>query len=250
MRAILKWVTLAAVVLGLFVPYLVASAFGGFSTGEISAQFFDAVLIIPAGYAFAIWGPIYLGFVAFAVFQALPAQQNNPRIVRTRPWFIASVLLNGVWLAVFEALWFTASLVVIVAMLVTALVMHRTLAIGSGISRGWLERLITLPFSLYAAWLSAATILNASGVLAINGWQGWGISDVTWALLMLIIAAVLALVIRFAWHDPIYAGVFVWTFVAIVVAQTPWLINLTATVAAFAVGVALTPMARRLMPAT
>jgi len=41
----------------------------GQTTGEISDRF--QVYFVPAGYVFAIWFVIYLGLIAFAVYQAL-----------------------------------------------------------------------------------------------------------------------------------------------------------------------------------
>jgi hypothetical protein len=52
----------------------------GQNTGEISDRF--QVYFVPAGYVFAIWGVIYLGWIAFAVYQALPAQKESPRLRR------------------------------------------------------------------------------------------------------------------------------------------------------------------------
>ena len=47
----------------------------GLTTGEISDQF--EVYFVPAGYVFSIWGLIYLGLLAYAVYQVLPAQKEN-----------------------------------------------------------------------------------------------------------------------------------------------------------------------------
>ena len=43
----------------------------GQGTGEISDRF--DVYFVPAGYVFSIWGLIYVGLVAYAVYQATPA---------------------------------------------------------------------------------------------------------------------------------------------------------------------------------
>ena len=50
----------------------------GLTPGAISDQF--PVRFTPAGYVFAIWGLIYLGLMAYAVYQALPSQRLNPRL--------------------------------------------------------------------------------------------------------------------------------------------------------------------------
>jgi hypothetical protein len=62
------------------------------TTGEISDRF--QVYFVPAGYVFSIWGLIYLGLLAFAVFQALPAQRDNPRLRRVGYLFAASCVAN------------------------------------------------------------------------------------------------------------------------------------------------------------
>ncbi len=166
-----------------------------------------------------IWAPIYLGLLAFAVYQALPAQRDNPRLAKTRPWLVASALLNAAWIVSFNNLLFTLSLVVIVGMLVTALVMHRTLEIGKTRVYGP-ERTLRIPFSLYAGWLTVATIVNAAGVLAVNNWNGFGLSYAAWGVVMLGVAAPIGLVTRFRWSDPVYGGVFIWAAVGIVVARS------------------------------
>jgi len=45
----------------------------GQTTAEISDRF--VVYFTPAGYVFSIWGVIYIGLVAFTIFQALPSQR-------------------------------------------------------------------------------------------------------------------------------------------------------------------------------
>ncbi len=50
----------------------------GLNTGKISDTFH--VYFVPAGYVFSIWGIIYIGLIAYAIYQALPAQKQNPRL--------------------------------------------------------------------------------------------------------------------------------------------------------------------------
>jgi len=45
----------------------------GQNTGAISDRF--DVYFTPAGYVFSIWGLIYIGLIAYAIYQALPAQR-------------------------------------------------------------------------------------------------------------------------------------------------------------------------------
>ena len=136
------------------------------------------------------------------------------------------------------------SLVIIVGMLVTALVMHRMLEIGKTKVYG-LERVLRLPFSLYAGWLTAATILNTAGVLAVNDWNALGVAYPVWGVIMLVVATLIGLITRFRWNDPVYGAVFVWAFAGVVVARPEIpLVAVTAGVLAVAFAVSL------LMPAT
>ena len=52
----------------------------GQTTGEVSDGLKN--YFTPAGYVFSIWGLIYLGLIAFAIYQVLPAQRDNPLLKR------------------------------------------------------------------------------------------------------------------------------------------------------------------------
>ncbi len=54
-------------------------------------------LVIPADYAFAIWGPIFLLCLAYAAYQALPANRANPLLRRVGWFFAGAFFLNGLW---------------------------------------------------------------------------------------------------------------------------------------------------------
>ena len=69
--------TVATVVLNLLASSL---PLNGRTTGEISDRF--EVYLIPAGYVFSIWGLIYLWLAVYSIYQALPAQRENPRLRR------------------------------------------------------------------------------------------------------------------------------------------------------------------------
>ena len=237
-------VTLVVTFTGILAPSFGAFSPGSSSTGEISGRFFRDVYIIPADYAFAIWAPIYLGFLLFAVVQALPAQRDNPRFAATRLWLAGTALLNTAWIEIFDALLFGLSAVVIVLMLAVALVMHRTMGIGRVKVYG-VERFVRFPFSLYAGWLTVATIVNVAGVLAVNGWDGFGVPYPVWGVVMLLVAAAIVLTTRLRWRDPVYGGVLVWACVGIIVARAEVpLVAVTAGVVALAVLATFVPWRR------
>lgn len=61
------------------------------STGEISDRF--QVFFVPAGYVFSIWGLIYLGLIAFGIYQALPSTTRKPPL--GEGWLLVPGQLSG-----------------------------------------------------------------------------------------------------------------------------------------------------------
>jgi hypothetical protein len=188
------------------------------TTGEISDRF--DVFFVPAGYVFSIWGVIYLGLVAYAIYQALPAQRDNPRLARIAPWFILSCVANSIWIFLWHYEQFVLTIVAMLTLLVSLIAVYVQLGIGrTAVSSGekWLVR---LPFSIYLGWVSVATIANITSTLDWVNWGGWGISEQSWAVIMLVVAVVLALLVERTRRDIAYILVFVWAFIGIGVEQS------------------------------
>src|SRR5512132_481896 len=88
---------LLSVLLALTVNILASALpLNGQNTGEISDRF--KVYFVPAGYVFAIWGVIYIGWIAFAIYQARPSQKENPRLRSLGYLFAWSGVFNAAWL--------------------------------------------------------------------------------------------------------------------------------------------------------
>jgi len=176
-----------------------------------------APMIVPESYAFAIWGPIYLGLIAFPVYQQIVKRDDHPKWIALRSWYTANVVANGLWLAVASYDWQWLSVVIIVFMLVTLFRINQLLRgiEGSGGKMNyWLERLV---FSVYFAWITLATVLNVSSALYDHGWDGFGITEVTWTVIMVVVAALIAGYTSRRYRDAAYAGVVIWAFVALAV---------------------------------
>src|SRR5262245_14680407 len=70
--------------------------------------------IVPAGYAFIIWAFIYSGSVGYAVFQALPAQQENDLLRRVGFFTAGAFLGTSLWLVMARFGWVWLTVVCIV----------------------------------------------------------------------------------------------------------------------------------------
>lgn len=174
-------------------------------------------LLVPPGWAFSIWGPIYAGLVVFPIYQLIRNRNNHPLWVPLRRWYAANVVANGVWLVLASYDWQVATVVVIAFMLFSLLRIHqlfaRLSAVGVDYSY-WLERLV---FSLYFGWITLATVLNVTTALYYYDWSGWGVAPVVWTLVMSGVVALIAGFTAIRFRDGVYALVVVWAFGALAV---------------------------------
>ncbi len=173
-------------------------------------------LIVPEGYAFSIWGVIYTGLIVFPIYQWFRTPIGNHEIWhKIHRWYSLNVVCNGLWLvcASYDWLWLTVGIIII--MLVSLVMINlylKQLQSDDGLQNYWLEK---FTFSIYFAWITLATALNISSALAFYGWRGFGISEVNWTIIIMIIAAAIAGHIAYHKRDRAYAGVVVWAFLAI-----------------------------------
>lgn len=184
-------------------------------TGEISDRF--KVFFVPAGYVFSIWGLIYLGLIAFAVYQALPAQRDNPRLQSVGYLFVLSCIANVGWLFAWHYEQFVLAMLLMITLLLLLIACYLRLEIGRGQVRGGERWLVQVPFSIYLGWITVATIANATSLLDYLRWNGWGIAPAIWAIIMLAVAAVVTAAVWFTRRDGAYALVIIWAFIGIAV---------------------------------
>jgi benzodiazapine receptor len=197
----------------------------GLNTGEISDRF--KILFVPAGYVFSIWGLIYLGLIAYAVYQALPTQRENPRLRKIGYIFILSCLANISWLFLWHYEIFEFTLIAMVVLLFSLIAIYLRLDIGRGEVSAGEKWAVHIPFSIYLGWITVATIANTTQLLYYLGWNGWGVSAEIWAVIMLIAGVVISAIMSLSRADIAYSLVLVWAFIGIAVKQnnTPLVAN-------------------------
>ena len=128
------------------------------SQGAIS----DANLspVTPAGYAFSIWGLIYVASLALAVYQVRPSQLGREVHRRTGWWLAGAFAASTLWVPVFgnQAIW-VAQLILV--MLVICLIFATIGFSRCGPAENAAEQLaFRLPITLYLGW---ATVACAAG---------------------------------------------------------------------------------------
>ncbi|MEL7133351.1 MAG: TspO/MBR family protein [Pseudomonadota bacterium] len=178
--------------------------FGGFEGDRFPVPQIDPA-VQPAGYAFAIWGVIYLWLIAGAAFGALRRWSALGWTPMRAPLAL-SLAVGSVWLpvAVRSPVWAT---ILIWIMLIAALVALWRSPRGDAWAAAW-------PLGLYAGWLSAASCVALGLLLAGYGWT----SERTAAWLMVTAAVALALMVQRALgRAPTYGIAVIWALFAIAV---------------------------------
>lgn len=192
--------------------------FNNLTAPEI-ADSFD-VYFVPAGYVFSIWSLIYLGLIAYAVFQILPAQRENPRLRQTGWWFVLSCAANSVWLFLWHYGYFALSVIAMLTLLISLIAIYLRLGAGQQVVARGERWLVQLPFSIYLGWVTVATIANVTAFLDSIDWNGFGISPEIWTFIMLVVAVVVAGLMAYSRQDIAYLLVLIWAFIGIGVEQS------------------------------
>jgi hypothetical protein len=190
----------------------------GRTTGSISDGF--QVLFVPAGYVFSIWGLIYIGLIAFGIYQALPSQRANPRLRRMGYLFALSCLANSAWIFLWHYGYFLLTLVVMVLLLASLIAMYLILGIGRKEVSTAEKWLVNIPFSIYLGWITVATIANATDVLDYVRWNGWGLAPEVWFVIVMVAAVAITAAVALTRGDIAFLLVIIWAFVGIAVKQT------------------------------
>ena len=135
---------------------------------------------------------IYIGLIAYTIYQALPSQRETP----------VCVLLAGGWRSVgsqmhLDLFWhykqFPLTLVAMLVLLATLIVIYLRLGIGRTTITSGEKRAAHLPFSIYLGWITVATVANVSDVLYFLKWDRLGIAPEIWMSIVLAAVLVIAL---------------------------------------------------------
>ena len=193
------------------------------NVGAVSDEFRSP--IVPAGYAFAIWGVIFLLLFIYAIYQVLPAQRTNPLFRSIGWWVLAAMAGNTIWTYTFTDRMFVISEVLIFAIAGCAImgllkyVAHFATSAPQG-----LEKWVVGPgVGLLAGWVTAASFVGLSATLITLGWEraGQG-ADLGGSALLLFAGGVAAVVLTRVAHGPVvawlpYGAAVLWALVGVVI---------------------------------
>ena len=194
--------------------------FNGKTIANVSNQYHN--LFTPAGYAFSIWGIIYILLIGFVFYTGRslfnPSKNEGDDFVeKIGWWFVVSCLANCTWIVTWLYGFTGLSVVVLLLSLISLLkILLEALKYNSGTAQKWF---INIPFQIYTGWVSVALIAAVSAWLTKINWTGFGISEVIWTIILMIIATLIHLFMTWKKDAPIFAFVAVWALIAIAVAN-------------------------------
>ncbi|TFC69293.1 tryptophan-rich sensory protein [Cryobacterium sp. TMT2-4] len=194
-------VVLASVILAVVGSFIGSGAAGGTpiqnaSGGALAA---DATPIAPEGPAFGIWTAIYLGLIAYALWQLLPAQRTDDRQRALGYPIAASLVLNAAWILSiqFDLLWLSVPVIVL---LLVVLIRAFQLTLRTR-PKNLIETIVADgTVGLYLGWVAIATAANVTAVLVASGFEGFGLSADLWAVLVIAVAGLVGVVLAIYGH--------------------------------------------------
>jgi translocator protein len=182
----------------------------GLTTGDVAALF--PSLFTPAGVTFSIWSVIYLLLTGFLIYIWTMGKSNEISVLL--PGFVVSCVLNITWIIFWHHLYPGVSVLIMILLLVTLTGIF--LKIQKNIIREKNTILfVVIPFTVYLAWISVATIANISAWLGSLVWTPFEESPQLWTVIMMIAASAISLSIFVKYQSPEFPAVIVWALFGI-----------------------------------
>ena len=231
---------LAALVLVLLVNWLAnALPLAGLQTGEVSALYES--YFTPAGFTFAIWGVIYTGLLLYAIYQALPNRRDEGRLGTIGRLFVINCILNAAWLFAWHYQYPALTMLLMICLLATLVLVYRVLG-----EWGETSLLVRIPFTLYLAWISVATLANASALQTSLDLNDAGLNHVQWTLVKIALAGAVGASVCLLKRDAVFVLVVAWAAFGIASKQVavPEVQGAALTVSALAVMLAVFTVVR------
>ena len=194
----------------------------GVSPSEISDKY--PTPITPAGYAFSIWTLIYVGLIAFSIYQLTPAA--TARFRNLRSLYIMTCALNCAWIYLWHSDQIAICFVLIVLLAAVLFFINLKLRETDSLKEFWYAK---APFSIYFGWVTAAALVNFA-VLLVH-WNV-AISTTAWMWLgigLILLAAALGVFIRIRLVSYLYPLAIAWALTGIGVKQSGQTLIVVAT---------------------
>jgi len=189
--------------------------------GKLTGDISDAIpnLFVPSGITFAVWGVIYVLLILFGIYQIKSLfskeKEDFSYIKKINVFFITASIGNIIWIFLWHYEQIALSILPMILLFLSLLAIYIRLDIGKSDVSLKQKIFVHIPFSVYIGWITVATIANVTGVLVDLGWDGFGISEQIWTLLILIVATLITIIVIVTRKDIAYSLVIIWALLGI-----------------------------------
>ncbi|KOS71538.1 hypothetical protein AEA09_00580 [Lysinibacillus contaminans] len=179
----------------------------GQSSLEISNRF--PVMFAPLNVSYVIWIVIFI-LLGYWLVMNLKSQHSQKRLPTKQGTLFGSICILQIMTIIF---WhqelFVASLIVTFMLLIYLYMLYNTYPLSNNKLTG------RVPVSIFFAWTTFLLMTNFSFTLTSYSWNGFGLSNPLWAVILLTVGTAIALHIRFHHFDIAYPSVFIWAYIGI-----------------------------------
>lgn len=190
---------------------------GSKGVGQITYHYES--LFMPARYAFYIWFAIYLGILVYSIVQLLPSRRNMKFYDEMAFSVVAFNILTVARVTSHVTMQVGFSSFILVCMLIAAVIAFTKAK--KGVLNEGAKQVILAPFALLLGWLSVAMVANMSLWLETLQWNGLGITEPVWVVLMIVILSLLSLAFAYREGSFIFPTTVAWGIFALYVRHTP-----------------------------
>ncbi|MEF3691973.1 MAG: tryptophan-rich sensory protein [Candidatus Moraniibacteriota bacterium] len=182
------------------------------STGEISDAYPN--LFAPAGATFSIWGLIYLLLGGYVFYQFTKSAKSKDGLIRkVNIFFVITSAANIAWIFAWHYDFIGLS-VLIMSILLVSLIKIADIFRGEKLETS--EKIfLSIPFSVYFGWITVATIANITVFLVSIDWDGFGVADFTWTVVILLVGAMIGIARINKDKNIAYGLVLIWAYAGI-----------------------------------
>lgn len=165
----INYLNLGGFVINCFVTFGASPIFGFPDNGTLSNKY--QTIITPAGWAFVIWGVIFLFQGIFTVVQMIPKYASLPMIQKgVHIWFFVVCVAQSAWTFLFGYEQIVASAIAMLCIL-SGLLVILCRQTAADLSDGSLFEfwLLRFPFSIHGGWIVAASAVNINVISVFRG---------------------------------------------------------------------------------
>ena len=200
-----------------FVVTLLINALGAFglinglSQKEISDMY--VTLITPSPSTFSIWSIIYSLLLISIIVMIVKKEDLYYKNATDKisSLFRISCILNIAWIISFSYVQIELSLLFIFGFVITlSFICIKLIKIQEG--KRWL---LPLTFGMYTGWLFIATVVNTAAALVKLNWNGFGIANEIWGVIILSISVLLIFIVNLILRNAVLPLPAAWAYLGI-----------------------------------